>query len=120
MYAGSNGVDNLIATIDVNGQQIDGSTDDVLDLLNLRAKWESFGWEVINIDNGNDLQQVIDGLKEGLSLSRKQKPVCILMHTEMGHGVDFMMGSHKWHGVAPDDEQLEKALAQNPETLGDY
>jgi len=120
MYAGSNGVDNLIATVDVNGQQIDGSTDNVLDLLNLRAKWESFGWEVISIDNGNDIEQVIAGLKEAISLSRKRNPICILMHTEMGNGVDYMMGSHKWHGVAPNDEQLENALEQNPETLGDY
>lgn len=120
MYAGSNGVDNLISTIDVNGQQIDGSTDSVLDLLNLRAKFESFGWEVLAIDDGNDIEQVIAGLEEGISLSRKQKPICILMHTEMGNGVDFMMGSHKWHGVAPNDEQLEEALSQNPETLGDY
>jgi len=120
MYAGSNGVDNLIATVDVNGQQIDGSTDNVLDLLNLRAKWESFGWEVISIDNGNDIKQVIAGLKEAISLSRKRNPICILMHTEMGNGVDYMMGSHKWHGVAPNDEQLENALEQNPETLGDY
>lgn len=120
MYAGSNDVDNLIATIDVNGQQIDGSTDSVLDLLNLRAKFESFGWEVMAIDDGNDLEQVIAGLEEAVSLSRKQRPICILMHTEMGNGVDFMMGSHKWHGVAPNDEQLEEALSQNPETLGDY
>ena len=120
MYASANNVDNLIATIDVNGQQIDGSTDTVLALGDLRNKFESFGWDVVTVEGGNDLQKVIDGLKKALSLSRKQKPVCILLHTAMGHGVDFMMGSHKWHGVAPNDEQLEEALKQNPETLGDY
>ena len=120
MYASGNNVDNIISTIDVNGQQIDGSTENVLPLGNLKAKFEAFGWEVMEIENGNDLQQVIDGLKHAKSLTGKGKPVVILMHTIMGHGVDFMMHTHAWHGKAPNDEQLEKALSQNPETLGDY
>ncbi|WP_167342155.1 transketolase [Nonlabens sp. SY33080] len=120
MYASANHVDNLIATIDVNGQQIDGSTDAVLSLGDLKNKFEAFGWEVLTIEKGNDIEAVVNGVREAISLSRKRKPICILLHTEMGNGVDFMMGSHKWHGVAPNDEQLESALAQNPETLGDY
>ncbi|ARN77604.1 transketolase [Nonlabens spongiae] len=120
MYAAANNVDNLICTIDVNGQQIDGSTDQVLDLGNLQAKFEAFGWNVLRIKDGNNVEAIIEGMREAISLSRKRKPICILLHTEMGNGVDFMMGSHKWHGVAPNDEQLEEALAQNPETLGDY
>ena len=120
MYAAGNKVDNLISTIDLNGQQIDGSTDNVLPMGNLKAKFEAFGWDVLEIENGNDLQQVINGLNKAKSRTGKGKPVCILMHTEMGHGVDFMMHTHAWHGKAPNDEQLEKALAQNPETLGDY
>lgn len=120
MYASANHVDNLIATIDVNGQQIDGSTDAVLSLGDLKNKFEAFGWEVLTIEKGNDIEAVVNGIREAISLSRKRKPICILLHTEMGNGVDFMMGSHKWHGVAPNDEQLESALAQNPETLGDY
>ncbi|MEP6260811.1 MAG: transketolase [Gillisia sp.] len=120
MYAAANKVDNLISTIDVNGQQIDGSTDNVLPMGNLKAKFEAFGWDVLELKEGNNITKVIESLKEAQSRSGKGKPVCILMTTEMGHGVDFMMGSHKWHGVAPNDEQLEKALAQNPETLGDY
>ncbi len=120
MYAAAKNVDNLIATVDRNHQQIDGTTDDVLPMGNLVEKFRAFGWDVLEIENGNDLRQVIDGLKDAKSRTGKGKPVCIIMTTEMGHGVDFMMGSHKWHGVAPNDEQLEKALAQNPETLGDY
>nr|WP_029036546.1 transketolase [Salinimicrobium xinjiangense] len=120
MYAAGKKVDNLISTVDRNHQQIDGSTDDVLPMGNLVEKFKAFGWDVLEIENGNDLKQVIDGLKEAKSRTGKGKPVCIIMNTEMGHGVDFMMGSHKWHGVAPNDEQLEKALAQNPETLGDF
>lgn len=120
LYASGNKVDNIIATIDYNKKQIDGSTDDVLPLGNLRKKFEAFDWEVLEIEDGNDFEQVINGLREAKSRTGKGKPVCILMHTEMGHGVDFMMGTHIWHGQAPNDEQLEKALAQNPETLGDY
>src|SRR5690606_99442 len=120
MYAAGNKVDNLISTIDVNGQQIDGCTEDVLPMGNLRLKFEAFGWDVLEIKEGNNLTKVIDGLNEAKSLTGKGKPICILLTTEMGNGVDYMMGSHKWHGVAPNDEQLEKALSQNPETLGDY
>ena len=120
MYAAGNGVDNIISTVDLNGQQIDGSTDEVLPMGNLKAKFEAFGWDVMEIENGNDIEQVIDGLKEAKTRTGKGKPVCILMHTVMGHGVDFMMHTHAWHGKAPNDEQLEIALSQNPETLGDY
>ena len=120
MYAAANKVDNLISTVDRNYQQIDGCTDDVLPMGNLKAKFEAFGWDVLEIEDGNDLTQVLEGLKEAKSRTGKGKPVGIIMTTVMGHGVDFMMHTHKWHGVAPDDEQLEKALAQNPETLGDY
>lgn len=120
MYAAGNKVDNIISTIDLNGQQIDGCTEDVLPLGNLRLKFEAFGWDVLEIKEGNNLTKVIEGLKEAKGLTGKGKPVCILMTTEMGNGVDYMMGSHKWHGVAPNDEQLENALSQNPETLGDY
>ncbi|MGB5983062.1 MAG: transketolase [Nonlabens sp.] len=120
MYAAANKVDNMICTIDVNGQQIDGSTDAVLDLGNLEAKFKAFGWNVVRVEKGNDIEAIIEGISEAISLSRKQKPTCILLHTEMGNGVDFMMGSHAWHGIAPNDEQLAEALAQNPETLGDY
>lgn len=120
MYAAGNNVDNLISTIDYNGQQIDGATKDVLPLGDLRAKFEAFGWDVLDVEHGNDLDAVIAGLKKAKSRTGKGKPVCILLHTVMGNGVDFMMGTHAWHGKAPNDEQLEKALAQNPETLGDY
>ncbi|MCG9973058.1 transketolase [Christiangramia crocea] len=120
MYAAGNNVDNLISTIDLNGQQIDGSTETVLPMGNLRAKFEAFGWDVMEIEDGNDLQQVMDGLNEAKSRTGKGKPVCVLMHTVMGHGVDFMMHTHAWHGKAPNDEQLETALSQNPETIGDY
>lgn len=120
MYAAGNNVDNIIATIDVNGQQIDGSTDVVLPLGSLRAKFEAFGWDVLEIKDGNNLGQVIEGLQTAKESTGKGKPVCILMHTVMGHGVDFMMHTHAWHGKAPNDEQLENALSQNPETLGDY
>jgi len=119
MYAPFNKVDNLIATIDYNGQQIDGATEQVLSLGNLRAKWEAFGWDVLEM-NGNVMSEVLSGLAEAKSRTGKGKPVLILMKTEMGNGVDFMMGSHKWHGVAPNDEQLAAALAQLEETLGDY
>ncbi len=120
MYAAANKVDNLIATIDLNGQQIDGSTDEVLDLGDLGKKFDAFGWQVLRVKKGNDLDAVISGLQEAVELTGNGKPVCILLHTEMGHGVDFMMGSHAWHGIAPNDEQLADALSQNPETLGDY
>ncbi|MEO2062023.1 MAG: transketolase [Christiangramia sp.] len=120
MYASAKGVDNLIATVDLNGQQIDGSTETVLPMGNLRAKFEAFGWDVMEIEDGNDIEQVIKGLQEAKTRTGKGKPVCILMHTVMGHGVDFMMHTHAWHGKAPNDEQLENALSQNPETLGDY
>ena len=120
MYAGGKGVDNLIATVDYNQKQIDGPTDKVLPLGDLRAKWEAFGWQVIDIEKGNDISAILKGLAEAKSLTGKGKPVCILLHSEMGNGVDFMMGTHAWHGKAPNDEQLAKALAQNAETLGDY
>jgi len=120
MYATANKIDNVIATIDLNGQQIDGSTEDVLDLGNMRAKFEAFGWTVLDIEQGNDMASVVTGLQKAKSLSGQGKPVCILMHTVMGNGVDFMMHTHAWHGKAPNDEQLATALAQNPETLGDY
>ena len=120
MYAGGKGVDNLIATVDYNQKQIDGPTDKVLPLGDLRAKWEAFGWQVIDIEKGNDISAILKGLAEAKALTGKGKPVCILLHTEMGNGVDFMMGTHAWHGKAPNDEQLAKALAQNPETLEDY
>ena len=120
MYAGGKGVDNLIATVDYNQKQIDGPTDKVLPLGNLRAKWEAFGWQVIDIEKGNNISAILKGLAEAKALTGKGKPVCILLHSEMGNGVDFMMGTHAWHGKAPNDEQLAKALAQNAETLGDY
>lgn len=120
MYAGGKGVDNLIATVDYNQKQIDGPTDKVLPLGDLRAKWEAFGWQVIDIEKGNDISAILKGLAEAKAMTSKGKPVCILLHTEMGNGVDFMMGTHAWHGKAPNDEQLAKALAQNAETLGDY
>jgi transketolase len=120
LYAGSKNIDNIIATIDANGQQIDGSTDDVMAMGDIGLKFEAFGWQVIRIEDGNDLSKVIDGLTSGIKYSRKGKPICIIMKTEMGAGVDFMTGTHKWHGIAPNDEQLEIALSQLPETLGDY
>lgn len=119
MYAADNKVDNLISVIDVNGRQIDGDTDDVLSLGNLRDKFEAFDWKVLDME-GNDMHSVIDVLHEAKRQSGNKQPVCILMKTEMGQGVDFMMGSHKWHGVAPNDEQLKDALGQLEETLGDY
>ncbi|TPN85324.1 transketolase [Aquimarina algicola] len=120
MYAAGNKVDNLIATIDYNGQQIDGSTDDVLPLGDLKAKFEAFGWDVMEIKEGNSMSAVIEGLREAKNRTGNGKPICVLMHTVMGNGVDFMMHTHAWHGKAPNDEQLEIGLAQNPETLGDY
>ncbi|MCX6311674.1 MAG: transketolase [Bacteroidetes bacterium] len=120
MYAAGNKVDNIICTIDVNGQQIDGPTDKVMPLGDLEAKFKAFGWDVLKIANGNNVAQVTEGLKIAKQHTGKGKPVVILMKTEMGAGVDFMMGSHKWHGVAPNDEQLAQALKQLPETSGDY
>ena len=120
MYASAKNIDNLIATVDYNGQQIDGSTDQVLSLGNLKAKFEAFDWTVVSIEKGNDLESIIKGLEKAKSLTGKGKPVAVLLHTVMGNGVDFMMHTHAWHGKAPNDEQLQSALEQNPETLGDY
>lgn len=120
MYAAANKVDNIIATIDLNGQQIDGSTDDVLAMGSVKQKFEAFGWSVIECEEGNSLQHIIEALKEAQNRSGKGVPVMILMKTVMGNGVDFMMHTHAWHGKAPNDEQLEIGLVQNPETLGDY
>tara|TARA_B100001248_G_scaffold78701_1_gene56889 strand:- start:1728 stop:2576 length:849 start_codon:yes stop_codon:yes gene_type:complete len=119
MFASAHKVDNLISTIDYNGRQIDGDVDEVLSLGNLENKWIAFGWQTLNC-NGNDLEEIIRTLSKAKEMTGKGKPIMIIMKTEMGHGVDYMMGSHKWHGVAPNDEQLEVALNQNPETMGDY
>jgi len=119
MFAAHKKVDNLIATIDYNGQQIDGPTIEVMGLGSLRAKFEAFGWEVMEME-GNDIDAVQSGLHKATTLTGKGKPVVILMRTTMGKGVDFMETGHEWHGIAPNDEQLQKALAQLPETLGDY
>ena len=120
MYAAGNKVDNYIATVDYNKKQIDGATDDVLPLGDLKAKFEAFGWDVLDVKQGNDIDTILTALAEAKSRTGKGKPVCILLHTEMGNGVDFMMGTHAWHGKAPNDEQLAEGLRQNPETLGDY
>lgn len=120
MYASAKKVDNLIATIDLNGKQIDGTTDEVLNMGSVRAKFEAFGWDVLVITAGNDIEAIIAGMTDAKSRTGKGKPVCVLLHTEMGNGVDYMMYSHAWHGKAPNDEQLAKALEQNAETLGDY
>ena len=119
MFAPANKVDNLISTIDYNGRQIDGDVKDVLDLGNLRAKWEAFGWDVLET-KGNDIAAVIGTLEEAKGRTGRGKPIMILMHTEMGCGVDFMCGTHEWHGISPNDDQLKLALAQLEETLGDY
>lgn len=120
MYAAHWKVDNLIATIDLNRQQIDGPTEEVMDLIDLRAKYESFGWEVVDTKKGNDMTAVLEGLQMAKGKTRQGKPVLNLLHTEMGYGVDFMVGTHKWHGIAPSDDQLKNALGQLSETLGDY
>lgn len=120
LYAAANKVDNYIATVDYNGRQIDGDVDNVLSLGNLKAKFEAFGWTTLEIANGNDMEQVVSGLKNAKTYLGKGKPVMVLMRTEMGFGVDYMMGTHKWHGKAPNDEQLKSALAQLEETIGDY
>lgn len=119
MFAAHHKVDNLIATIDYNGQQIDGPVDQVMSLKNLKAKWESFGWSVLEC-NGNNLPELIATLEKAKTLLGQGKPVVNLMRTVMGYGVDFMMGSHKWHGVAPNEEEFKKAMAQLEETLGDF
>ena len=121
MYASAKKVDNLISTIDLNGKQIDGATDEVLPMGSIKAKFEAFDWDVLEIANGNDIDQVIAGLTEAKSRTGKGKPVCVLLHTEMGNGVDYMMYSHAWHGKAPNDEQLKLAMMQNiVEDLSDY
>ena len=120
MYAAGKKVDNLIATIDYNKKQIDGSIDEVLPMGNLSAKLKAFDWIVLEEFQGNNLEAVINTLKRAKELTGKGKPIAIILHTEMGNGVDYMMGTHKWHGSAPNDEQLAAALSQNPETLGDY
>jgi transketolase len=119
MYAGAKNVDNLILTVDYNHKQIDGTVEQVMDLMNLKAKFESFGWHVIE-GQGNDMKLLLESLQETKKQTKKGKPVAFLMHTEMGYGVDFMMGTHKWHGTPPNKEQFEKAMAQLPQTLGDY
>ena len=120
MFAYAKKIDNLIAIVDLNGQQIDGSTSDVLNIGSLKDKFSSFGWEVVEIEKGNNMEQVFNGMVRAKELTKNHKPVVVLMKTIMGNGVDFMMHTHKWHGIAPNDEQLDIALSQNPETLGDY
>ena len=120
MYAGAKKVDNLILSIDVNRQQICGSTDEILALGDLKEKFSAFNWKVLEVEDGNNLESVLNLLHQAKQLTSNNQPICILLNTEMGCGVDYMMGSHKWHGIAPNDEQLEKALNQLEETLGDY
>ena len=120
MYAAGKNVDNYIATIDYNGQQIDGSTDQVMPMGDLKAKFEAFGWIVLEEEKGNDIDSIKSVLAKARSLTGNGKPVCILLKTMMGNGIDFMMHTHAWHGKAPNDAQLESALNQNPATLGDY
>ena len=120
MYAAAKKVDNIVATIDYNLKQIDGTTDEVLSLGDFPAKLSAFGWDVLHIDKGNDVAAIIEGMEKAKGMTGKGKPVAVILHTEMGNGVDFMMHTHAWHGKAPNDEQLEVALSQNPETLGDY
>ncbi len=120
MYASAKKIDNLIMTVDLNKQQICGSTEEILSLGDLNKKITSFGWEIVEIENGNEMYSVLNGINSAIELTKQKKPVCILLNTQMGFGVDFMMGSHKWHGIAPNDEQLEIALDQLEETLGDY
>ena len=120
MYASAKNIDNLIATIDLNGKQIDGATDDVLPMGSIKSKFEAFDWIVIEVENGNDIDSIIEGMETAKTATGKGKPVCVLLKTMMGNGVDFMMHTHAWHGKAPNDDQLEIALNQNPETLGDY
>ena len=120
MYASAKKIDNLIATIDLNGKQIDGKTADVLSLGNIKSKFLSFDWKVIEIENGNDIESIYNGVNLAKSMTGNNTPICILLKTEMGNGVDFMMNTHAWHGKAPNDEQLIQGLSQNPETLGDF
>ncbi len=120
MYASAKKVDNLISTVDLNGQQIDGSTDHVLPMGSIKGKFEAFGWDVLEIEKGNNIDAILKGMTEAKSRTGKGKPVCVLLKTVMGNGVDFMMHTHAWHGKAPNDEQLAVGLSQNPETLGDY
>ena len=120
MYASAKNIDNLIATVDLNGKQIDGATDDVLAMGSIKEKFEAFDWTVIEIENGNDISSIIHGMALAKDATGKGKPFCVLLKTMMGNGVDFMMHTHAWHGKAPNDAQLEIALNQNPETLGDY
>ena len=120
MYAGAKEVKNLILTVDVNKQQICGSTDDILNLGDLKTKFSAFNWKVLEVNDGNHIKSVLKELNQAKKLTSNNQPICILLNTEMGYGVDYMMGSHKWHGIAPNDEQLEDALNQLTETLGDY
>ena len=120
MYASAKNIDNIIATVDLNGKQIDGATDDVLKMGSLNAKFEAFDWTVIEIKQGNDIASILEGMSAAKAATGKGKPVCVLLEMMMGNGVDFMMHTHAWHGKAPNDEQLATALEQNPETLGDY
>lgn len=120
MYASAKKIDNIIATVDLNGKQIDGETDDVLALGNVKSKFEAFDWDVVEIKEGNSIDAILSGMSEAKSRTGKGKPVCVLLKTEMGNGVDFMMHTHAWHGKAPNDDQLAIGLAQNEETLGDY
>ena len=120
MYAAAYKVDNYIATVDLNGKQIDGATDEVLPMGDIKAKFIAFGWDVLEITEGNNIEAILAGMSEAKSRTGKEKPVCVLLHTEMGNGVNFMMHTHAWHGKAPNDDQLAKALEQNPVTLGDY
>ena len=119
-FSAAKKIDNLIAIVDLNGQQIDGSTSDVLNIGSLKDKFLSFGWEVVEIEKGNNMEEIFNGMVKAKKLTKNHKPVVVLMKTIMGNGVDFMMHTHKWHGIAPNDEQLDIALSQNPETLGDY
>ena len=120
MYASAKKIDNIISTIDLNGKQIDGATDDVLPMGSIKTKFEAFDWQVIEIENGNNIDDVLKGMEKAKSMTGKGKPICVLLKTMMGNGVDFMMHTHAWHGKAPNDEQLKSALSQNKETIGDY
>ena len=120
MYASSNKIDNIICTVDLNGKQIDGATDDVLNMGNIKSKFEAFDWTVVEIENGNNIESILNGMEIAKSKTGKGMPVCVLLKTIMGNGVDFMMHTHAWHGKSPNDDQLKIALDQNPVTLGDY